>query len=147
MRKFYSSINQAITLSEIENGDKSLWPNPVGGTIGVQEWWEQYFAKYLKIRKAEYSETHARIWLADGSYFVTDGEHFGFYPSARDKDCEQNCDGKSFTFLFAPNKFTYHKNKGVEPYKYNWDGTENTLRNHEQFGCNKNHINGIYCAA
>ena len=57
-----------------------------------------------------------------------------------------------FTFFFYPsgtqeaNK--YHYKKGVEPYKWNWDGTKEMLLNNNGIGCKKQVSNErAYCAA
>ena len=46
-----------------------------------------------------------------------------------------------------PNRpdWKYHVNKGVEPYKYNWDGTANNLYNDHLHGCKTG--NGAFCTA
>ena len=59
LKKFYSVMNQAITQSELENGDKSTWNidmsvdkdnNDVSDNL---EWYNKYLAKYLKTTKVE----------------------------------------------------------------------------------------------
>ncbi|MBR1753412.1 hypothetical protein IJ732_01125, partial [bacterium] len=61
---------------------------------------------------------------------------------------------KAFRFLFAPAgatyntsdiaRFKYHVGKGVEPYAFDWDGTENKLINDSKYGCNVNSQTNLY---
>ena len=90
------------------------------------------------------------------------GSSFIFYPNAKDYERlenegtvsrNKNMSGtKYFTFFFKPydnssiNK--YHFNKGVEPYKYEWDGTREMLLNDNGIGCKQNVSNErAYCTA
>lgn len=72
LKKFYSSINQAILMSEVDYGDKKYWyqdvkgaeldkdGNPIAGSSNAEKWFNKYLAPYMKIIKTE--------TLADGSY-------------------------------------------------------------------------------
>lgn len=175
LAKFYSTINQAIQLSEIDNGDKVSW-NIMDviiedGTykqegITAQEWYNKYLSKYIKVLKAEPSQTIEQkfnIYFLDGSMVTFAGSSWNFYPDAKDYKEHEVVDGdnsyidrnrdtvgqKSFTFYFRPydsgNKYTYKK--GVEPYLSSaFSGTNAELKNNSALGCNKNATNEpAYC--
>ena len=151
MKKFYSNINQAIQFSENDNGDKKYWT-----PANVDEFWDKYlknYLKYTKVRDIEFVRPRKIIYFADGSgtiidiYYTQDsngnilskttGGHFIFCPEI--KYCNWYAEygdadimgSKVFSFGFWPNTegnlWKYHYNKGVEPYKYNWNGDINDL--------------------
>lgn len=170
LEKFYSSINQAIKLSELKNGDKKYWTQK-----DTDDFWNIYLQPYIKYLKYENkrvgtSNDWRLVYLPDGSAFIfdiygvwdedgnqttkTNGGHFIFCPVA--KNCINGYDyekwGKSqFVFGFWPNEQTntgmkYHKDKGVEPYVHAWDGKEESLYTQSNYGCNSNAKN-FYCTA
>ena len=63
LMKFYSVINQAIKMAEVDYGDKVYWwedvkgaeidkdGNPVPGTSASEKWFNKYLAPYMKILK------------------------------------------------------------------------------------------------
>lgn len=57
----------------------------------------------------------------------------------------------AFVFRFQPAlndaDEIYHYNKGMEPYKYHWDGTEDNLLTDGNYGCNSSNTNAAYCTA
>ena len=167
LKKFYSVMNQAIGNINAEYGGFENWyPNYHVDVYQIFEdgkWqiiarpemvdaaFEKYFAKYLKISSAKKLETGNKL------YYLPDGSAFRMSPATNQdfvyfiKDAE-NCMNKenymgscAFYFNFRPgfndnkNKFKYGKNKGLEPYIYDWDGQKDTLYN----GCSND---GIYCA-
>lgn len=171
LKKFYSAINQAIMLSENENGDKKDWV-----IKDTEEFWNLYLKKYLNHTNTEDSYNASRkckrIYFEDGSSVIIDiyfseneagevtwqtsGGHFVFCPEAKYcKDTGNTYIGtKKFTFGFWPNQtdrassFAYHKNKGVEPYMVWWDGNPTTLYTHSAHGCNSTSTtNKYYCTA
>ena len=162
LEKFYSAINQAIVMSELENGDKKDWDD-IGTGEDALNWYNKYLAKYLKTVKVELSNVNkVNIYFSDGSMLAISSTSFMFYPKASDYQEILNEEGvaglnmsnvgrKQFTFTFAPNnvsnKWLY--DKGVEPYKYSsFDGTETALRNDNRFGCKEGVTNSpAYCTA
>lgn len=174
LKKFYTSINQAIMMSENVNGEKTTWTPK-----DTKEFWDIYLKNHIKYTKAEDWENAIGtrnkkiVFLPDGSaviidiYFAEDstgvitnttyGGHFIFCPEA--KYCKKEVYekvkytqiGKNiFYFGFWPNEtteqFKYHKNKGVEAYKANWDGNPDSLYTHPLHGCNNN-ANRYFCTA
>lgn len=173
LAKFYSTMNQAITQSELENGDKTTWNidmsvdqdnNDISDTL---EWYNKYLAKYLKTLKVEKTaNNYVTVYFPDGSATIIrrGGSTYNFFPEAKyleklNKDDIYNLQnspdnklyGKNcFLFAFYPNsedeKWKYHKNKGLEPYKWiqgsnlDLDWTDTT------YGCSNNGSK-IYCTA
>ncbi len=169
LKKFYSTINQAIKMAEIDNGDKIYWT-----ASDTDDFFNKYLKNYLSYLKYENkrvgtSNDWRLVYLPDGSAFLfdlygtwdedgnqtskTNGGHFIFCPSA--KDCVNGKDydlwgRKQFIFAFWPNEtstsFNYHKGRGVEPYLQAWDGDEESLYTASNYGCNSNAKN-FYCTA
>ena len=79
LKKFYSAMNQAVKMAEVDYGDKKIWyqdlyglavdseGNPIEGSSNVDIWFQKYLAPYLKI-------VNKKI-LADGrpTYYFSDG--------------------------------------------------------------------------
>ncbi len=151
LKKFYSSINQAILLAEADNGDKKIWadfdrtqnPNCIGGRDSeacVTDFYNKYLKKYLKTAdNARYisSLNSLCIFFADGSAVLIKyaGNDYIFYPYAKSIDKKNNVSGKDhFYFALYPagasgKRSEYFYNKGVEPYIEDiWDGTEEGLK-------------------
>ncbi|MBS5802045.1 MAG: type II secretion system protein [Brachyspira sp.] len=180
--KFYSTINQAIKMSEVEYGDKKYWftdlnnietdedGKPVNGSSEVEKWWNKYISPNMKTTSVKYDEKGLPyFYFPDGSALkirFTDAiRDWIFYPGNPDKcikryKTEDEAHGKcSFLFIYMPGgediktnvgnpnrpDWKYHVNKGVEPYKYNWDGTANNLYNDHLHGCKTG--NGAFCTA
>ena len=175
LAKFYSTINQAILMAENDYGDRSTWEEVGQGTnkdengnilsSKAEDWFNKYLKPYLNYSKAEYdgnSEGKIVVYFTDGSLVMISNSSFLFYPQAKDYEkIEQDdsinrnhdlCGTKYFTFMFNPFDNTaankYHYKKGVEPYKYNWNGTEDMLWNNNTIGCKKEVSNErAYCTA
>ena len=166
-------MNQAILQAEADYGDKKYWFEDLSmvdenGNIDpskVEEWFNKYFAPYMKIMKTEKNANGTfLVYFPDGSALEltvnTTTRNWNFYPGNIQK-CKQrkmnneNVIGKcTFSFLFNPVKlsnssdssWTYHLNKGMEPFKTDWDGDIQTLYSDSHFGCNENATNR-YCTA
>ncbi len=162
--KFYSTINQAINLAEVDYGNKTEWM-----VDDVDVLWDKYLKPYMKYSKEETIKSFIqvlddkerkfkRVYLSDGSVFVFDiykdthGGHFYFCPFGKNcmiDNITPEFGSKIFIFGFWPNEelsqFKYHKNKGVEPYLVNWDGNEDSLMNDGAGSCKNG--NGMYCTA
>jgi prepilin-type N-terminal cleavage/methylation domain-containing protein len=89
MHKFYSAFNQALKLSEIDNGEISTWKfgtlyNKASNVI----FYETYLKDYFKVIKQDtYYEMKmpihgVRLFLADGSAVLIDNNWVNFYPVA-----------------------------------------------------------------
>lgn len=160
LKGFYSNINQAIKLSEIENGDKKTWDALSSTTASdVQIWYDKYLGPYLKTSSVDSTTFSNRIivYLLDGSAFAFYQNSWAYFPEAKDVQPfiladKSKCGIKYFLFLFNPAStnptMTYHYDKGVEPYKYAWDGSESKLLNDTAYGCQQT-VSGerAYCTA
>ncbi len=166
--RIYSLMNQAISLSEIENGPKETW------NFESDNFWDTYFDNYIKSIKKEdvrgASNTFKCIYFADGSmlmlktshYISDDGSFireagknndFYLYPEAKNFNIETYLDEYGinlFSFKFAPNLEGFHKGKGFEVYLQGIDTTENLEEQliNGYYGCNKDNTRTRnYCTA
>lgn len=74
LKKFYSTMQQAIKLSEIENGPAAGWvaPSSITDPQALQQYWETYFAKYFRNAKliddfTQDGQTRLIFQLSDGT--------------------------------------------------------------------------------
>lgn len=166
LAKFYSTMNQALELSESENGPKEHWDEM--GKTGFEEdengqsdtskplalpWFNKYLKPYLNYTKIQTdSAGKIMIYFSDGSLCLLSATAIKVYPNAKDyRDYESSESGslqnpweisgiKYFTFFYYPDK-------GIEPYLLSsWDGTEDELYNNASIGCRKEVTNErAYC--
>ncbi|MBR1754659.1 type II secretion system protein [bacterium] len=172
LAKFYSTMNQAIELSEVDNGPKEKWDAMGHGpTVNADEsldyskplampWVEKYLLPYIKTTKVT-SQTGGQgkviLEFPDGSLVLISSNATIFYPRATDywnsgvenDFVGSDCGKKWFQFFFRPGDTSannkYHYGKGFEPYMYQWDGTEEHLRTSGNYGCALNKNNPAYC--
>lgn len=159
LKNFYTNINQAIKMSEAKFGPIEYWDIPKYGfnTDEMQVWIEKYIAPEMKILQYEKVGSIVQIYLADGSkagFFIytnnTDkelssltGMHVYFYPFAKNKSDILGRD--KFTFYMSTASTSLSKGRGIDPYKYNWDGTRDSLLNSPSYGCSENSNVRHYC--
>ena len=176
LAKFYSTVNQAITQSEVINGDKKYWfddlggaqigedGKPIEGSSEAQKWFNSYLAPYMQITKEEIdSSGRLIIYFPDGSAvktrFSDSSREWIFYPEKPNNCSEATSNfGKcAFLFMYYPAKaphgngtensdFKYHIGKGFEPFKWHWDGEATSLYD----GCKERFsytIEHAYCTA
>jgi len=159
LQKFYSAMNQAIKLSEVQNGEIKYWESENLGfnpdnTLG---WYEKYLQPYMNIIGTEKTSDGALVKQSDGSafgiYMTPNGTPHIIY-CVEYKACNNyiensdnklydgaNFDGKN-TFLFVI--------ENNQLYTYGGDGSltrdelinDNTYRG---YGCSKGYK--VYCAA
>ncbi|MBR1753460.1 type II secretion system protein, partial [bacterium] len=154
LAKFYSTINQAIELSEVENGDKTKWDLLSTNADDNIAWFNKYLEPYLKTTKVVAENGGSSIYFPDGSMSRFSINGWYFYPKANDYG-KQTSKQVSYMFNFRPRCYVgqdevckYHLNKGLEPYKFEWDGTEESLKNHASFGCySETSSSHNYCTA
>ncbi len=171
LQKFYTIFNQAIQLAETEYGDKKYWyldasgvdldedGKPILETSKIDQWFKKYLSRFIVLERK--SDTSGRVlyYLSDGTAFQLGTKDnpslrdIYFYPGNPDKCQGGNFDSLKgicvFNFEYMPISknfsWKYHYDKGVEPAKYNWDGTLNKLFNDNERGCAT--ANGVYCTA
>lgn len=155
VKKFYTTINQAIRQSEAENGSCSTWTRITNSSINSQkDFYDTYLSNYLKSTEIsletvpnEKNTTTMRyiIKLADGSGFRLDNNstqsrlfNIAFYPNISKL---QSTDFTKDRFYFE----LYNTNCTVKPYTFQWDGTSGNLKNDNKYGCNKTSKMATYC--
>lgn len=175
LAKFYSNFNEAIRLAEVKYGDKKYWyedasgieldenGNPIEVTSKIDQWFQKYLASFITIKKSFTFNGEVTYYLSDGSAFKFSNETDTFsvreiiyYPSGPEK-CKKLGDIMGvckFAFEYYPINtndinWKYLYNKGLEPKKYAWDGTMNSLYNDSVRGCNQpaTSIKRSYCTA
>ncbi|MBR1753803.1 type II secretion system protein, partial [bacterium] len=151
LAKFYSNINQAIELSEVENGPKEKWDKlvaPTGEEASVtnRAWFDKYLNPYLKTSDIYVKNGLVYILFPDGSGMYLSSYSSSFFPKPKYFDDPNGVTGKDyFSFLFAPDREDqpYHYKKGVEPFLYSWDGNRETLFTNPDYKCTPN--GGAFC--
>ena len=176
LKKFYTTFNQAIKLAEVEHGDKKYWyldargvelddnNNPIESTSEIDKWFTKYLSQYIVYKKVIKTNGCVLYYLPDGSAF-----QFGVIgnPSLRDiyffPNGPERCDVTNyaelhvlggacvFSFEYRPNSnnpdWIELYDKGLEPAKFNWDGTVQKLKYDGFRGCYASGGNHAYCTA
>ena len=166
LKKFYADFNNAIRMSEIENGPYSYWDDfwatHLTNVSNTKRVITQYLSPYLKIQSIDMINNCPYFVLPDGSAFSTSPSHpsgltdIFFYPMNYKKNCLRYKAGVNvFIFSFrrtSPNASSYDttywkyvNDKGLVPYLYSWDGKIETLYTHKTYGCKNG--NGYMCSA
>lgn len=131
LAKFYTTINQAIQMSETVNGDKRYW-DTLGGGFETDEngdpdytkpqalaWFEKYLKPYLKYSKIDVFNNNningfVLVYFEDGSLLRFSGASWNFYPNPKNLNYATDDEGitvldksnsgiEFFTFDFIPN--------------------------------------------
>ena len=166
LQKFYSAMNQAIKMAELDYGDRDTWFEDNTAYSGKQKIWvDKYLVPYLKVAKTGKlridTEVYA-IYFADGSavsMVPTNGRDWWFFSSNPEK-CIADNDysyrkfmGKcAFAFYYNPTRDEDGKinNAGwnFNPFGYGWNGySENYLKNDPVYGCYPNSSWHGHCTA
>ena len=159
LAKFYTTINQAVAMSTVQNGDPADWVkdcgtyvNPLCTTDEAILWFENYLGKYLNYSKIESYETFFLVYFNDGSIMQM-GRYIydqGFYISER--AVKNPIRGiNSFAFRFMPKLTTntrpedniYAIKNTFEPFLTSWDGNIETLYKGARYSCQDGTSN--YC--
>lgn len=148
LKKFYTNINQAIILSEAENGDRKSWAYDSASEEAFEKTYNTYFDKYLITLDKKFEIYNGRVGASlkysDGSGVRISGRDFNFCTKAEYLNNINYWETKAQCFLFGfyPSFQTSYSqkcvienyfNKGVEPYL------------NENFNCNKLEDNRILC--
>ena len=106
LKKFYSTINQAVLMAEAEYGDKKYWfedlsgaeidgdGNPVPGSSPAEKWFNKYIGKHMNISQSKLIDGGRFIvYFADGSALAQKNagttRDWVFFPSKADKCIER----------------------------------------------------------
>lgn len=156
LKKFYSSVNLAIKLSEIDNGTSKNWwgdwdtEYSNGSSFDHIGWFNRYIKPYVKVTKTGKikGSNNNFVIFADGS--AMEFRHGGmvndinFYPGNPEKCLKKGDEYKrngkcSFTFIANENK------NGYEPYAHDWNGEADALYNADnEYAC-KEGAAKFYC--
>ncbi len=164
VKKFYSVINQAVIMSEVDNGSYEFWDYPVDNdSDAMEEFFNRYFAKYINTLKITDSSTYRIdndgnqtdelqnsiiVYLTDGSAIqmrASAGIDIAFYPNASKIGNITKSQREVFSFNFNKSNANGIKSS-VEPYTAGWDGTTENLINNTRYGCRHNSPTYSYCA-
>ena len=170
LKKFYSTMNQAIAMSIKDNGDVETWTyfnndqkdedgNTINRTDDNDKSFNDYLAPYLKIidKKdvTDFSGQRRMLYFfEDGSAFAFAGHEnrdITFFPKNAEKCiAKENIVGNcAFGFEFYPIAnnwmWKYLYGKRMEAVMYKWDGNEPSLYNDSTYGCKNG--SGAYCTA
>jgi len=158
--KFYSAYNQALSLSQIDNGRMETWTwyYPYIPQEEMKTWYDTYIKPYVRTVKSVEAKigTSRRIvdYLPDGSAVIIGYESWLFFPFASDLEFEtQEYQSEEITYPKGEDSgtkwFTFslrNNGKGVRPYG---DGNDvEKLKNDSSLGCNSLVMGEKpYCAA
>ncbi|MCD8024057.1 MAG: type II secretion system GspH family protein, partial [Candidatus Gastranaerophilales bacterium] len=165
LKKIYSVMNQAISLSELDNGSKEFWPYTCSNDEECMEYYEKYILPYLsamqKYEFQSYNGYNIAIYFADGSLLISKKAYdYFFFPNAQNFDEEKFAqydennaiirEGQGviyFMFSFQPSKENIYYQKGFMPYVTDLDSIneENLLKGN--YACTKENKNPAYCTA
>ena len=172
LKKVYSVMNQAILLSENDNGPKEYWEYSANNGKAFLTKYILPYLRYLGMRDfVSFGGQNVAIYFADGSVLVNKGcTDFFFFPNAKNFDAltftnqdesgnwlaeREGCGITYFAFAFGAVDSTetssnrYHWHKGFEPYKYYLsDFTKEALtKSGNSYACNATAKNKVYCTA
>jgi prepilin-type N-terminal cleavage/methylation domain-containing protein len=142
LQKFYSVMNQAVQMSEVDHGDKKEWAVRDCGGIDCIDYFNEHLFKYINTISVKYvdrsdDDTYGMIQadFADGSRLIIKEsmDDMFFYPDGRKFDNSEkhggstairpDCGKSFFMFRFYPSTassaYIHHLNKGVEAYRVN----------------------------
>jgi competence protein ComGC len=166
LKHFYALINNAFRLSSVDNGDPDGWLQ-VGGTSTYArdvQFMEQYIYPYMKhgrhkrCRKNDGQDGVCVELLNGYMWFDVDanGGDIIYYPiQSYDKwsDDTLSLPDTGFSFQFSKLRTNYNASginnadsrSFIEPYIYDWDGRESSLKTASKYGCRKGNKYARYC--
>lgn len=167
LKKIYTTMNQAILMSELDNGPKEYWQ--VGCNGDCEGYFKKYLLPYLNessvLKFNSFGGENIVIYFADGTALVgKQAIDYFFFPNAKNLDIEtfastsedgslkgrKDCGVTYFAFAFYPTTkiHVFHHNKGFEPYKFELTNFDyETLTGSNSYACNKNSKLKVWCTA
>ena len=147
LEKFYSTINQAIKMSELTYGEREQWFVDSSDFEKNKQWFDKYIAPNMNIIKQEtrnvWSENWKFYFFADGSavgIFGTNMRDYKYFPMSLDK-CLKSAtwnapvEGRCvFSFYYNPTRERYN----FEPFDHALEqetDKEYALKYHKNYGC------------
>ena len=153
LAKFNSTMNQAMRLSMVDNGDPDGWleRNHNYSYPETVEFMNTYFLPYMKYIKTEPSSSQngIRVILLDGSYFsfsvTQDGGDIGYFINGKREINPRNYFQYQFTKKKDIGTNDVNSASYIEPYIFRWNGSVNHLKNGNTWACKKGCTNCGYC--
>ena len=153
LAKFNSTMNQAMRLSMVDNGDPDGWleRNHNYTYPETVEFMNTYFLPYMKYIKTEPSSSQngIRVILLDGSYFsfsvTQDGGDIGYFINGKREINPRNYFQYQFTKKKDIGTNDVNSASYIEPYIFRWNGSVNHLKNGNTWACKKGCTNCGYC--
>ena len=159
VKTFYSKINQTFKLSSADNGDVDGWITQKNYTYEENvEFLNQYIFPYMKhLGYNNCKENNVCVKLIDGGLMTfkvdSNGGDISYWTDTKKAEeyyKNNNIKNKPrYYFIFQFAKFADWTHEGinakefVEPYTFNWDGTDEGLVENHLLGCKKG---CYYCA-
>ena len=151
VKNFYSTVNNALRLSMVDNGDLDF--NLQGKYFTYDEslnLLNTYVLKYLKYSKVEPCnidlEARVCIYFNEGGIMVfkinTDGADVRYCSINNLKKCIPG--NNYFWFQLCKKRYAINKDE-FEPYLWGWNGTENDLWTNDYNGCKEKSKTRGYC--
>jgi hypothetical protein len=151
LKKLYTSINQSVRLSEVDNGPVAEWN--LSSSRPVLDIYNDYFAKYIA---STYVGECGGSFVGGMCVDLPDGVRLRFTnPSgglrilAMTDRSEAASVWKSRFYFSLMEPYSRNFSEGnryvFEPYSENWNGTRESLISHPSFGCNKTSTYASYC--
>ena len=147
VKKFYTSINQAIIMSERGNGDKESWSR-TAWDADASPFWDKYFDKYMiTIKRTKTRDGKNTIFVfSDGSGLKINSSDFfwcvkadyvnDYYKYAKSAQCMLFGFYPTYPITGRDCVVANYREKGVEPY-IQWD-TNCQRINEPEYLCNGN---------
>ena len=168
LKKIYSVMNQAILLSEKDNGPKEYWPQSCKDDT-CEDFYKTYFLPYLSsirtLQFSGYGGYNIAIYFNDGTLLVGKAiTDWYFFPNAKnfDKDTfavetenggvvRKDCGTTYFAFRFTPWAQTeanrFHYKKGFEPYRHSLAENTTDSLTEGPYGCGAASSANVFCTA
>ena len=162
LEKFYSSINQAIRMAELDYGPRETWFEDNNDPALQEAWIKKYIVPYMNVVKTDTirmgSENYFTVYFSDGSaaaMATSNGRDWFFFPGSPEK-CISLSAHRSYAYITGRCTFAFYYNPKLksdgsfyqwnfEPYMSGWDGTEDSLKNHPNYGCYNENVWHAYC--
>ena len=141
LKHMYSTMNQAIRLSEAQNGEASIWAldctTQACNSDIIMDWFNTYLKDYLKVTKVVPDNNNGiYAYLPNGSILQIEDNFYDMDLLLSEKTIQDRKNGTNyFQFRFNPvllkgqvasqNKYTIKTT--FEPFAWNWDGTREKL--------------------
>ena len=163
LKKFYSTMSNAVRLSEIQNGISTAEVEFNGGKDAGEKFFKEYLAPYLNYMKIdckyknESGQERCKVYMNDGSTFTMWNHYIGFAGGVATRCVEMyydtndtrgpNTDGKDIFNFFLCNKLNCFDSNGkqvcIDSFG-TFPAAKDLTRNQVKYYCSSKN-NGRYC--